>query len=126
MSSSKAFGKRFGFKRTNTNQEPVTITELTQNESNGGPSGSSNVVAGYGDAEQVIDEVVRDISEAEANQRLAAFRRDHKWDPNMPDEAIEMVDAVTGAHDAKSEAHLVGEVIENSPYPEVSIGPKLP
>lgn len=31
-----------------------------------------------------------------------------------------MVDAVTGAHDPKGEAQLVGAMIENSPYPEVS------
>jgi len=37
----------------------------------------------------------------------------------MPDDAIEMMDAVTEAHDHKGEAQLVGEVIENSPYPEV-------
>ncbi|PNS17217.1 Sexual differentiation process protein isp4 [Sphaceloma murrayae] len=116
--SSKGFGHRLGFKRTNTNQDPVTVTDLTDSK-NGEASGSSNIVAGHGDANPIIDEVVRDISEAEANRRLKVFRRDHKWDPNMPDEAIEMVDAVTGAHDPKGEAQLVGEVIENSPYPEV-------
>lgn len=120
MSSSKRFGKRLGFKRTNTDQEPVTVTELSQTDSSGDKAGNSNITAGHGDANSVIDEVVRDISETEANQRLAAFRRDHKWDPNMPDDTIEMVDAVTHAHDQKSEAQLVGEVIENSPYPEVS------
>jgi hypothetical protein len=36
-----------------------------------------------------------------------------------------MVDAVTGAHDSKGEAQLVGEIIENSPYPEVSTVPSL-
>ncbi|KAF4552813.1 putative OPT oligopeptide transporter protein [Elsinoe fawcettii] len=117
--SSKAFGRRLGFKRTTTNQDPVTITDLSEGDNNGEGSGTSNVVAGHGDANPVIDAVVRDISEAEANHRLNVFRQDHKWDPNMPDEAIEMVDAVTGAHDSKGEAQLVGEVIENSPYPEV-------
>lgn len=73
---------------------------------------------------RIIDEVVRDISEAEANHRLAVFRREHRWDPNMPDDAVEMVDAVTDAHDFKGEATLVGEVIENSPYPEVSASSK--
>jgi len=64
--------------------------------------------------------VPREISEVEANRKLKHFKKDHAWDPNMPDEAIEMVDAVTGAHDAKGEAQLVGDMIENSPYPEVS------
>lgn len=117
--SSKGFGKRLGFKRTNTDKEPVTVTEYPS-ESHGEISGTSGMVAGHGDANPVIDEVVRDISETEANRRLDAFRREHKWDPNMPDEAIEMVDAVTDAHDHKGEAQLVGEVIENSPYPEVN------
>ncbi|KAF2225366.1 small oligopeptide transporter-like protein [Elsinoe ampelina] len=118
MSSSKAFSRRLGFKRANTNQEPVTVN-TAEVEQNGEGSGTTNMVVGHGDANPIIDEVVRDISEAEANHRLDVFRQDHKWDPNMPDEAIEMLDAVTGAHDAKGEAQLVGEVIENSPYPEV-------
>lgn len=54
--------------------------------------------------------------DSDADCRKTDSRR---WDPNMPDEAIEMVDAVTGTHDAKGEAQLVGEIIENSPYPEV-------
>ena len=116
--SSKSFGKRLGFKRSNTDREPVTVTEFT-NEG-GERAGSSGFVAGHGDVNPMIEEVVRDISETESNHRLSAFRRDHKWDPNMPDEAIDMVDAVTDAHDHKGEAQLVGEVIENSPYPEVS------
>jgi hypothetical protein len=117
---SKAFGKRLGFKRRQTDQEPVTVSELSQFEGNGEGTASAHIVAGHGDATGVIDEVVRDISETEANIRLNAFRKDHKWDPNMPEEAIDMVDAVTEAHDHKGEAQLVGEVIENSPYPEVS------
>jgi hypothetical protein len=32
-----------------------------------------------------------------------------------------MVDAATDAHDLKGEAKLVGAMIENSPYPEVSV-----
>lgn len=105
--ASKAFGKRFGFKRRNTDREPVTVAELSQ----------LDAAADQGDASSAID--VRDISETEANHRLNAFRQDHKWDPNMPEETIDMVDAVTEAHDHKGEAQVVGEVIENSPYPEV-------
>lgn len=103
--SSKGFGKRLGFKRSNTDKDPVTVSEQS-NEPHGESSSSG------GD--------VPDISEAEANRRLNAFRLDHQWDPNLPDEAIEMVDAVTGAHDQKGESQLVGDMIENSPYPEVS------
>lgn len=116
-SKSKGFAKRMGFKRANTDQETITVTTKGGEE---GPSGSSNIVAGHGDASSVIDDVVRDISETEANHRLNVFRQDAKWDPNMPDDAIAMVDMATNAHDHKGEAELVGEVIENSPYPEVS------
>lgn len=101
--SSKGFAKRLGFKRSNTDKDPVTVSEHAS-ESHGETSSNST----------------GDISEAEANRRLSAFRRDHQWDPNLPDEAIEMVDAVTAAHDQKGESQLVGDIIENSPYPEVS------
>lgn len=105
-----------GFKRTNTDQEAVTVTQVADK---GAGEGNSHMVAGHGDANSIIEEVVRDISETEANHRLKTFRQDHKWDPNMPDDALEMVDVATEAHDHKGEAELVGEVIENSPYPEV-------
>lgn len=117
MSSSKGFSKRLGFRRTNTDQEAVTVTNVAPK---GTGEANSSAVAGHGDANSIIDDVVRDISETEANRRLNAFRQDHKWDPNMPDDALEMVDVATEAHDHKGEAELVGEVIENSPYPEVS------
>lgn len=115
MSSNKGLGKRLGFKRTNTNQDPVTVTELSPIRSNAEPAESSTMIAGSG-----INQAHRDISEKEANQYLTHFRRDHKWDPNMPDDAVEMVDAVTRAHDHEGEAQIIGEIIENSPYPEVS------
>ncbi|KAJ8113656.1 hypothetical protein OPT61_g4264 [Boeremia exigua] len=108
--SSKGLGKRMGFKRTKTDQEPVSVAELSPSSSSGEQAHNDN---------PMIDEVVRNIDETEANTRLAAFRREHRWDPNMSDEAIEMVDAVTATHDYKSEAQLVGEIIEDSPYPEV-------
>lgn len=119
MSSSKGFSKRLGFKRTNTDQEAVTVTSVAPKGTEDATA-NAHIVAGNGDANSIIDEVVRDISETEANRRLNAFRQDHKWDPNMPDDALEMVDMATEAHDHKGEAELVGEVIENSPYPEVS------
>lgn len=62
---------------------------------------------------------VRDISETEANRKLSMFHSDHKWDPNMSNDAFEVIDEVTGTRDVKAEAHLVGDMIENSPYPEV-------
>lgn len=118
MSSSKGFGKRFAFKRSHTNNEDRI--DATPSPAYSHDVGKSSVIATQSDASASIDEVVRDISEPEANRHLSHFRRDHKWDPNMPDDTMEMTDAVTDAHDHKGEAQLVGEVIENSPYPEVS------
>ncbi|KAI5244782.1 small oligopeptide transporter-like protein [Aureobasidium subglaciale] len=123
--SSKGIGKRFGFKRSNTNQDPISVNEITREDSQTKNGSSSKTPAGHGQAEEIVDGeeiiegVVRDITEVEANERLRAWKKDHRWDPNMDDEAIEMVDAVTGAHDAKAEAQLVGDMVENSPYPEV-------
>ncbi|KAI5196195.1 hypothetical protein AUEXF2481DRAFT_6299 [Aureobasidium subglaciale EXF-2481] len=123
--SSKGIGKRFGFKRSNTNQDPISVNEITREDSQTKNGSSSKTPVGHGQAEEIVDGeeiiegVVRDITEVEANERLRAWKKDHRWDPNMDDEAIEMVDAVTGAHDAKAEAQLVGDMVENSPYPEV-------
>ncbi|KAI5235340.1 small oligopeptide transporter-like protein [Aureobasidium subglaciale] len=123
--SSNGIGKRFGFKRSNTNQDPISVNEITREDSQTKNGSSSKTPAGHGQAEEIVDGeeiiegVVRDITEVEANERLRAWKKDHRWDPNMDDEAIEMVDAVTGAHDAKAEAQLVGDMVENSPYPEV-------
>jgi hypothetical protein len=75
---SKGFGKRLGFKRSNTNQEPITVTEIGADDGNNAAS-SSKIVAGHGDAEEIIHGVVRDITEVEANHRLNVFRQDHKY-----------------------------------------------
>ena len=60
------------------------------------------------------------MSEVDANRRLNTLRRKNNWDPNMPDSAFDAIDEATEAHDQKGETQLVGEIIENSPYPEVS------
>jgi len=77
--SSKGFGKRLGFKRSHTNQDPITVTEIGQDDGQNA-AGSSKIVAGYGNAEEIIEGVVRDIPEVEANHRLNVFRQDHKYD----------------------------------------------
>jgi hypothetical protein len=61
----------------------------------------------------------RDIQEIEANQKLAAFERAHRWDPNLDDEQLHEIDDVVNARDPNSEAKIYDEVFENSPYPEV-------
>jgi len=84
--SSKGIGKRFGFKRSNTNQqeEPITVNEISRLDSQTKDVGSSSKLGpDHGVAEEVIVGDVRDITEVEANRRLKAFKRDHMWDPNM-------------------------------------------
>ncbi|KAF2717769.1 oligopeptide transporter [Polychaeton citri CBS 116435] len=100
--------KRLGFKRTNTSGEPVpTVTE--------GEDRSGFAAEVKTDATQTVT----DLSEVEANRRLNMFRDEHHFDPNMPDAAFDVIDSATREHDQKSEAVLVGELVEDSPYPEV-------
>lgn len=58
MSSSKGFSKRLGFKRTNTDQEAVTVTSVAPKGTEDATA-NSHIVAGNGDANSIIDEVVR-------------------------------------------------------------------
>lgn len=62
---------------------------------------------------------VANISEVEANKKLHNFGMLHRWDPNLSNDAFEVIDEAKEAHDIKAEANLVGEFVENSPYPEV-------
>lgn len=127
--------KRFGFKRTNTAGEVPTTdyngkvtsvptaTELTDMDDNGVPRAASvSKIAGEFNGQVKTDhaDAVHNISEVEANRRLNKFRVDHTWDPNMPDSAWDAINDVTANHDQKGEAILVDELVEDSPYPEVS------
>jgi hypothetical protein len=60
-----------------------------------------------------------DINEVEANRRLKAFERAHRWDPNLDDDQLDEIDEAVNAHDPRTEGKLIDEVFENSPYPEV-------
>jgi len=121
--SGEAFKKRFGFTRSNTSGEPSGVTELTEvGDVKGGMSTDvkSMEAATFNDGDAIIANDVRRISEVEAHSRLRNFRREHQFDPNLPDDAFDEIDETTMAHNAKGEAELVGELVENSPYPEVS------
>lgn len=61
-----------------------------------------------------------ELAEEEAARKLKLFKREAQWDPNIPAQDLEAVDDAVGHHDAKGENALVGDLIENSPYPEVS------
>jgi hypothetical protein len=60
-----------------------------------------------------------DVEDTEANRKLKAFERAHRWDPNLDDDQLYEIDEAVNAHDASTEGKLIGEVFENSPYPEV-------
>lgn len=62
---------------------------------------------------------VAGLNEVEANRKLSMFNVQHQWDPNMSNDAFDIVDEAMQSHDIKAEANLVGEMVENSPYPEV-------
>lgn len=67
--------------------------------------------AGISSALDIIDEL-------EANRRLKAFERAHRWDPNLDDDQLDEIDDAVNAHDPRTEGKLIDEVFENSPYPE--------
>lgn len=134
--SSKNPLKRFGFKRTNTageiptnenNGKVVSIpteTELTDMnyDDDGVPrqASVSKIADEYAGRDQTDHgDAVRNISEVEANRKLNTFRKEHHFDPNLPDSAFDAINDVTRTHDQKGEAVLVDELVEDSPYPEV-------
>lgn len=102
--------KRFGFARTNTDQVLETL--------HGHPraTGSDSSV---GEKDGAAISSANDISEVEANARLQLFEKTRRWDPNLPNDALNAVDDAVVHHDAKGETELVDELVENSPYPEV-------
>lgn len=105
--------KRFGFARTNTDQAIETVHGVDSS------SGSNSSIA-----DEKTDAAVTtaaDINEVEANQRLELFEKTRRWDPNLPNEDLNVVDDATHAHDAQAENDLVNRLVENSPYPEVCL-----
>ena len=114
--------KRLGFKRTNTGDVPTTTTtELSEFESNGESSNVGRKLSAEfaGNVKHDHSTTAKDITEAEANRKLRAFRADHHFDPNLPDVAVGIVEDATRRHSLKDEAALVDELVEESPYPEV-------
>lgn len=102
------FSKRLPFKRAGTAAGPddmVTVAETSSTEDqkvNSGNASGSNT----------------DI-ELEANHELLEIEAKHKFDPNMPDDLVGEIDAAAGTHDAKVELTMLGEITEDSIYPEV-------
>lgn len=59
------------------------------------------------------------LTEEQAAHKLHVYRNIALHDPNLPTEDIDAIEGALDAHDAEKENHLVEELIEDSPYPEV-------
>ncbi|KAL9109139.1 MAG: hypothetical protein Q9227_006230 [Pyrenula ochraceoflavens] len=108
-----SFKKRLGFLRRNTDRGSPAL--------HGEDELSSSPGAGVGtlDEKDPAFAEVAGLSEHEANRKLSLFGIQHQWDPNMSNDAFDIVDEAMLSHDVKAESNLVGEMVENSPYPEV-------
>jgi hypothetical protein len=87
------------------------------------PQGSVSGSAEHSDNLEKNEQTLsaRDISEAEANRKLAIFERTHKWDPNLDNDQLLEIDAAVHTRDPNAEVRIYDEVFENSPYPEVGL-----
>ena len=122
--SAQKFKKRFGFARTNTDDRLPTSSGNNDSIEMDAPSTPIPAEELGLDEKDPAYAEVRDISETEANRKLSIFHANHRWDPNMSNDAFEVIDEVTNTRDVKAEAQLVGDMIENSPYPEVRLSHK--
>lgn len=107
-----AFAKRFGFHRSNTAQANIGTGTSPGSTSNSVSSTEKN--KGITSAHQITDETA-----LEAQEKLKALKRKHRWDPNLPADTLEDLDETTHTHNLQHEVSLVGAFEENSPYPEV-------
>lgn len=57
--------------------------------------------------------------ELETAAQLKAIKKKHEWDPNFSEDIVGDIEEATQHHDIGGEVRLVGELVENSPYPEV-------
>ena len=112
-----SLAKRFGFAKKP--EDDVRAAESNSPES----ASTDNVKGGVDEKEDVAAVATgihdRRISEVEANRTLRHIQRTHRWDPNLPEELEEELEAKTEEHNLAGELRLVDELVENSPYPEV-------
>lgn len=106
------FAKRFGFRRSNTARANVAIVTSSDSNSNSGDSTEKN--GGVSTAHQITEETA-----LEAQTKVKALERKHRWDPNLPADTLEDLDETAHTHNLQHEVSLVGAFEENSPYPEV-------
>jgi OPT family small oligopeptide transporter len=55
----------------------------------------------------------------EALHHLDNIKKQHAWDPNLPQDIFDEVDNALHGSDAKAQVLIADELLDNSPYPEV-------
>ncbi|KAJ5157886.1 Sexual differentiation process protein isp4 [Penicillium canariense] len=62
-----------------------------------------------------VDETAPD----EVVSKLRNLKAHHHWDPNMPEDAVEVLDEALHTDDKETQVGIAHELLDNSPYPEV-------
>lgn len=55
----------------------------------------------------------------EAIGHLKNLKKQHHWDPNLPEDILDEIDDALHTSDPNTQVGVAGELLENSPYPEV-------
>ena len=76
---------------------------------------------GVTDSAEIIEPPAHvELTEDQAARRLRLFREAAHNDPNIEVDDLDAVDYAVQRHNTSKENQLVDELVENSPYPEVS------
>jgi hypothetical protein len=104
---------RFGAtKRPTTDAAEIIGDDADQNSGREVPQELQEKITTAPQHEQLTDD--------QAARKLKMFRHAAIHDPNLPTEDIDRVDDAVDAHNVDKENVLVEDLMENSPYPEVS------
>lgn len=55
----------------------------------------------------------------EAAGHIKNLKKHHHWDPNLPEDVLDEIDDALHTSDPNAQVGVAGELLENSPYPEV-------
>lgn len=112
--------KRMGFGVTHMTQDPTRIIE---DENQAAEISTAEPITVQTEDEKFAKTtgVDAEVIERHANRRLSLFVQANRWDPNIGNETFDDIDAAMDGGDGKNETAMVGEVIDNSPYVEVSL-----
>ena len=109
-----SLAKRFKFNRSTTS-DALNTAESASNSGSG--SGSGEVEK---EKQQGLTTSIEADPEAQRKVSVAhELAKKYNWDPNLPRETLEDLDAATEHEDIRTELNLVDAFEENSPYPEV-------